>query len=98
MRLMSFFIAILLFAFGGSFPSRAQVSPDVIAAAQKEGRVFFYTPLIVDQVVRPLAAAFREKYGIEVEFSRMDSNLVILKILQEFRAGRAAADVFTTSI
>ncbi len=98
MRLASFLFATLLGALAGAAPSHAQVSPDLIAAAKKEGRVSFYTPLIVDQVVRPLAAAFRAKYGITVEYSRMDSNLVILKILQEYRAGRGTADVFTTSL
>jgi ABC-type Fe3+ transport system substrate-binding protein len=98
MRLASFGFAIVLIALGLATPSHAQVSPDVIDAAKKEGRVSFYTPLITDQVVRPLAAAFRAKYGIQVDFSRMDSNLVILKILNEFRAKQGVADVFTTSL
>jgi ABC-type Fe3+ transport system substrate-binding protein len=98
MRLTSFLIASLLFAFGVAPSAQGQISPDIVTAAKKEGRVSFYTPLIVDQVVRPLAAAFREKYGIDVDYTRLDSNLVILKILQEFRAGRAASDVFTTSV
>jgi iron(III) transport system substrate-binding protein len=98
-RLNSLILAAVLLLFGAVPPANAAgVAPSVIEAAQKEGRVSFYTPLIVDQVVRPLAAAFRAKYGIQVDFSRMDSNLVILKILQEFRAGRGTADVFTTSL
>jgi ABC-type Fe3+ transport system substrate-binding protein len=98
MRLASFSFAILALMLGVAPPGAAQVSPDVIDAAKKEGRVSFYTPLITDQVVRPLAAAFRAKYGIPVDFSRMDSNLVILKILNEFRAKQGVADVFTTSL
>lgn len=98
MRLASLIVAVTLFALGMAPSAQAQVSPDLIAAAKKEGRVSFYTPLIVDQVVRPLAAAFRAKYGIQVDFSRLDSNLVILKVLQEYRAGRGTADVFTTSL
>jgi ABC-type Fe3+ transport system substrate-binding protein len=98
MRLVSFVFAFFVFAAGAAPPAHAQVSPDVVAAAKKEGRVSFYTPLIADQVVRPLAAAFKAKYDIAVDFTRLDSNLVILKILQEYRAGRGTADVFTASL
>ena len=76
----------------------AEIAPDLIAAAKKEGRVTFYTPLIVDQIARPLTAAFRAKYGIEAEFLRMDSDAVVLRILNEYRAKRGLADVFTTSL
>jgi iron(III) transport system substrate-binding protein len=76
----------------------AELGPDVVAAAKKEGRLTFYTPLIVDQVVRPLVAAFRAKYGIQVEFVRMDSSAVVLKVLNEYRAKRPVADAFTTSL
>ena len=76
----------------------AEIDPALIAAAKKEGRVVFYTPMIVDQIVRPLAAAFRAKYGIEVQYLRMDSAAVVLKVLNEHRARRADADVFSTSL
>lgn len=76
----------------------AELGPDVVAAAKKEGGLTFYTPLIVDQVVRPLVAAFRAKYGIQVDFLRMDSRAVVLKVLNEYRAKRPVADVFTTSL
>ncbi len=82
-----------MFALGALPPANAdEVSPALIAAAKKEGRVVFYTPLIVDQVVRPLAAAFRAKYGIPVDYARMDSDSVVLKILNENRAGHGGAD------
>jgi iron(III) transport system substrate-binding protein len=76
----------------------AEISPELIAAAKKEGHVTFYTPLITDQIVRPLVAAFRAKYGIPVDYLRMDSDAVVLKITNEYRARRAVADVFTTSL
>ena len=76
----------------------AAITPGIIEAAKKEGRVAFYTPLIVDQIVRPLTAAFRAKYGIPVEFLRMDSGAVVLKVLNEYRARRPVADAFTTSL
>jgi ABC-type Fe3+ transport system substrate-binding protein len=76
----------------------AEPDPALVAAAKKEGRATFYTPLIVDQLARPLTAAFKAKYGIQVDFQRMDSDAVILKILNEYRAKRAVADVYTTSL
>jgi len=67
----------------------------LIAAAKKEGRVVWYTTLIVNQAIRPLAKAFEEKYpGIEVRYSRADSGPTALKILNEARAARLQADVF----
>jgi ABC-type Fe3+ transport system substrate-binding protein len=76
----------------------ADIDPALVAAAKREGRVVLYTPMIVDQIVRPLAAAFRAKYGIEVQYLRMDSAAVVLKVLNEHRARRAEADVFSTSL
>jgi ABC-type Fe3+ transport system substrate-binding protein len=80
-------------------PARAaDIDPALVAAAKKEGRIVLYTPMIVDQIVRPLAAAFQAKYGIGVEYLRMDSAAVVLKVLNEYRARRAGADVISTSL
>jgi iron(III) transport system substrate-binding protein len=92
-------VSAVFFVLGALPPANAtEVSPALVAAAKKEGRVVLYTPLIVDQVVRPLAAAFRAKYGIPVDYARMDSDSVVLKILNENRAGHGGADVFTTTL
>src|SRR4029079_19138444 len=91
-------IALAAIAFIFAPAAAAEISPQLIAAAKKEGRVTFYTPLIVDQLVRPLVAAFRAKYGIPVDYLRMDSDAVVLKINNEYRARRSVADVFTTSL
>lgn len=74
-------------------PARAQ-SEELIAAAKKEGKVVWYTTIIIDQAVRPIAAAFEKKYGIKVEFSRAGSAETALKIINEGRAGQTKADVF----
>ncbi len=67
----------------------------LIEAAKREGEVVWYTTLIVNQAVRPLAKAFEEKYpGISVHYSRADSGPTALKILSEARAARLQADVF----
>jgi len=72
----------------------AEISPDLIAKAKQEGQVTYYTDLIVDQIVRPLTAAFEAKYGIKVSFTRGDSQVNSLKLLNEYKAGRVMADVF----
>jgi iron(III) transport system substrate-binding protein len=66
----------------------------LIAAAKKEGQVVWYTTQIVNQFVRPAAAAFEKKYGIKVNYVRADSKAVALRVLNEGKAGRVQADVF----
>ncbi len=66
----------------------------LVAAARKEGRVVWYTTLIVDQFVRPLADAFEKKYGVKVDYVRADMTEVGLRVLNEGRAGQMLADVF----
>jgi ABC-type Fe3+ transport system substrate-binding protein len=72
----------------------ADIDPQLIARAKKEGQVTYYTDLIVEQVVRPLVAAFEGKFGIKVHFARGDSQVNAVKILNEYRAGRVQSDVF----
>jgi iron(III) transport system substrate-binding protein len=79
----------------GSAATAQEVSAELVAKAKQEGRVTYYTDLIVNQIVRPLTAAFEAKYGIRVEFTRADSQDTILKLLNEQRAGRVTADVFS---
>jgi len=66
----------------------------LIEAAKKEGTRTWYTTLIVDQFVRPAAAAFEKKYGVKVNYVRADHNDVTLRILNEGKAGRMQADIF----
>jgi ABC-type Fe3+ transport system substrate-binding protein len=74
----------------------AQTSyPSLLSKARAEGSVVWYTDLVVDQVVRPIAALFKSTYGIELRFNRADSQQTILKILDEHGANRPAADVFS---
>jgi iron(III) transport system substrate-binding protein len=49
-------------------PATAQTTAELIARARQEKEVVYYTELIVDQIVRPLAGAFEKKYGIKVVF------------------------------
>jgi ABC-type Fe3+ transport system substrate-binding protein len=74
--------------------ARAQ-DASLIAAAQNEGEVVWYTTLIVNQSVLPIKAAFEKKYpGITLQYARDDEAPTALKILNEGRAGRVNADIF----
>jgi len=66
----------------------------LIEAAKKEGQVVWYTTQIIDQFVRPLAGAFEKKYGIKVRYVRANSQEVVLRVLNEGRAGQVQTDVF----
>src|SRR5262245_17406516 len=67
----------------------------LVEAAKKEGKVVWYTTLIVNQAIRPLKDAFEKKYpGIELQYARADESPTAAKILAEAQAGRVQADVF----
>jgi ABC-type Fe3+ transport system substrate-binding protein len=67
--------------------------PGLVAAAKKEGSVTWYSLQIVDQLLRPMAAAFEKKYGVKVNYVRAGPDEVALRVLEEARAGRVQADV-----
>src|SRR5947199_9096021 len=72
----------------------AEISNELIAKAKQEGELVYYTDLIVDQIVRPLTAAFEAKYGIKTAFARGDSQVNSVKLLNERKASRVMSDVF----
>lgn len=85
------------FAFGSGSQALAQ-SAELVEAAKKEGKVVWYTTIIIDQAARPMAEAFMKKYPeITVEFSRAGSGETALKIINEANAGQTKADVFDGS-
>ena len=61
-----FMIGVAAAALLATAAPAAEVSPELIAKAKQEGQLTYYTDLIVDQIVRPLATAFEAKYGIKV--------------------------------
>ena|SRR5579862_5495160 len=88
-------VVLIAIALAAAPPAHAaEISPELIAKAKQEGQVVYYTDLIVDQIVRPLAAAFEARYSIKVAFTRADSQVNILKILNEQQAGRPTSDIF----
>jgi len=67
----------------------------LIEAAKREGRVVWYTTLIVNQAIRPLKEAFERQYpGVELQFTRADEAPTAAKIIAEAQASRVQADVF----
>jgi len=78
-------------------PATAQSGDQLIARAKAEKEVVYYTELIVDQIVRPLAAAFERKYGIKVSYWRGDSQAAALRLAMEHKAARTQADVWSTA-
>jgi ABC-type Fe3+ transport system substrate-binding protein len=74
-------------------PYRAD--PALVAAANKEGEVVWYSTLIVNQIVRPLIAAFNRQFPeIKVSYVRGDSPQVLLWLLNEASAHRVKSDVW----
>jgi iron(III) transport system substrate-binding protein len=68
----------------------------LIEAAREEGSVTVYSSLPVP-VMTPLAAAFREKYGIETNIWRGGSEEILQRSVAEARAGRHMVDVVETA-
>ena len=66
----------------------------LVEGAKKEGKLSFYTTLIVEQVVRPLKDAFEKEYSfIQVEFFRGNSDRITQRLFAEYQAKRYAVDV-----
>jgi ABC-type Fe3+ transport system substrate-binding protein len=66
----------------------------LIEGAKKEGAVVFYSGMIVNQALRPVAAAFEKKYPfISMTFWRGDSEDIVTKVSAEMRAGNPQGDV-----
>jgi ABC-type Fe3+ transport system substrate-binding protein len=89
-------LSALCGALGGMLPAAPAHAADaaLIAAAQKEGQVTWYTSQITNQFGRPAMEAFQKRYGIRVNFVRADSVEVAARMLNEAQAGRLQADVF----
>ena len=66
----------------------------LIDGAKKEGEVVFYSGMIVNQALRPVALAFQKKYPfIKMTFWRGDSEAIAAKAAAEMRAHNPVADV-----
>ena len=71
----------------------------LVEGAKKEGKIVWYTTLIVDQVVRPLKEAFEKEYPfLEVEYYRGNSENVVRKMLAEYQAKRYDVDLIDGTV
>jgi iron(III) transport system substrate-binding protein len=76
-------------------PDREQ---KLIEGARQEGQVVLYSALIVNQMLRPLAAGFMKKYPfLKMTYYRADSEELLTKLSAEMRANNLIADVFEGS-
>jgi iron(III) transport system substrate-binding protein len=72
-------------------PDRAQ---QLLAGAQREGQVAFYSGMIENQALRPIALAFQKKYpSIKLTWWRADSEDIVTKIAAEMRGNNHVGDV-----
>ena len=73
------------------------MTPALVEAAKKEGKVVFYTAVDV-AVAEKVAAAFRAKYpGIEIQVERSGSERLFQRVGQEYGSSIHNVDVINTS-
>src|SRR3954469_9481410 len=84
-------------------PARAQappaeaITPQLIEAAKKEGKLVWYTSIDLS-VSEKIAASFKEKFGgIEVRVERTGAERVFQRIAQEYASNVHAVDVANSS-
>lgn len=78
-------------------PAPYDATPQLVAAAQKEGKVVWYSATDV-QVAEKLARAFEAKYpGIKVQVERSGAERIFQRINQEYGSNIHNADVVETS-
>ena len=79
--------------------NRADRQKILLEGAKKEGKVSWYTTLIVDQVVRPVKDAFEKEYPfIQLEFFRGNSERIVQKMLAEYQAKRYDVDLIDGTV
>jgi iron(III) transport system substrate-binding protein len=77
-------------------PPPEAITPDLIAAAKKEGKVAFYTAMDLAFAQR-LGKTFEEKFGIAVHVERSGAERIFTRIGQEYAANIHAVDVVNTA-
>jgi len=62
--------------------------------AKKEGKILWYTTLIVNQALKPIKEAFEKRYPyVQVEYHRADSEALAQRMLAEYQAKRYDVDI-----
>ena len=77
-------------------PEPAVLTPALIEAAKKEGKIAWYT---ADDLVlaTKVSKSFETKYGLSVQLERSGAERIFQRIGQEYSSDNAADDVATTS-
>ena len=88
-------IATALAASMGLAAAHAQEAID-LDAAKREGKIVWYTSTPIEQGQK-IADMFQKEHGIKVEMFRSGGSAILRRFQTEMDAGRAAADVITTS-
>jgi ABC-type thiamine transport system substrate-binding protein len=66
----------------------------LLDGAKKEGEVVFYSGVIVNQALRPIAEAFMKKYPfIKMTYWRAETEQIVAKVQAEVRANNVVGDV-----
>ncbi|MGO8916694.1 MAG: ABC transporter substrate-binding protein [Stellaceae bacterium] len=96
-----FLSSLLLAALGtlaaAAAPPPSPVTPALVAAAQKEGKIVFYTAMDI-QVAEGLAKAFEAKYpGITAQVERSGAERIFQRVGQEYSSNIHAVDVVDSS-
>jgi iron(III) transport system substrate-binding protein len=78
-------------------PEPVAITPDLVEAARKEGKVIFYSSMDLP-VGEKLGKAFEAKYpGMAVQIERSGSERLFQRVDQEFASGIRACDVINSS-
>ena len=78
-------------------PPAETITPQLIEAAKKEGKVVWYTAIDLS-VAEKIAGAFKQKFeGIEVRVERTGAERVFQRIGQEYASNVHAVDVANSS-
>jgi iron(III) transport system substrate-binding protein len=78
-------------------PEASAVTPELIAAAKKEGKVVWYTSIDL-KVSEEIAKTFEAKYpGVKVQVERTGAERLLQRIGQEYQSNIHAVDVVNSS-
>ena len=73
-------------------PDREKI---LIEGAKKEGQMTLYTSNSI--VTNVLGPGFEKKYGVKVQIGRAESQELLKRVMEEYKAGRYTCDVIETS-
>lgn len=85
-------VGAVLLSLAQPVTSAAQITPDMIDAAKKEGEVMFYGAITINSS-KAIGDAFEKRYGIKLRHWRGDATELINRSLAEARAGKPGFDV-----